>query len=314
MSLVFAGTPEFAVPSLRALHDVGHEIALVITQPDRPAGRGRALTPSPVKSAALSLGLPILQPETFRAPGIADHLRSLDADAFVVVAYGEILRPEILSIPTRGVLNVHASLLPRWRGASPIPAAILAGDTETGVTIMLMDEGLDTGPILTQRSIPIADEDTTATLTPRLAELGAGLLSETLPRWLADDLTALPQDDATATTCRTLRKEDGRIDWRKPADHVSRMVRAYDPWPGAYTALNGETLRIWRARPSAREEAPTPAGTVVFLTEINGEKGFTVQTGDGLLAVLEAQRAGRRRMTSSELLAGMPGLIGSVLG
>jgi methionyl-tRNA formyltransferase len=302
MSLISIGTPDFAVPSLRRLHGDGHEIAAAVTQPDRPAGRGRQPASSPVKEAAIELGIPVLQPPSLRAPEVVEGLRALKPEVMVAVAYGQILRPEVLEIASRGVVNVHPSLLPRWRGASPIAGAILAGDKETGVTIMLMDAGMDSGPILAQRRHPISPEDTTGTLTAVLADAGADLLAETLPRWLAGEIEPVPQDDAGATVTRLVKKEDGAIDWTLAAEEIWRRVRAYDPWPGAYTSLDGENIRIWRARP-LNADYGEPPGTIV-------EAPLGVQTGEGVLAVLEGQRPGRRRMSSDELVRGMPSLFG----
>ncbi len=316
MSIVFIGTPDFAVPSLRRLAADGHVITAVITQPDRPAGRGRHLAPPPVKLAAEELGLPVLQPPTLRDAEPLDAIRALQPEAIVAVAYGQILRQELLDIPPRGVLNVHPSLLPRHRGASPIAGAILAGDDETGVSIMLMDAGMDSGPVLAQRRVPIGPLNTTGTLTTSLAELGAALLAETLARWLAGEIEPQPQDDSQATVTRLIRKEDGAIDWQLSAVEIWRRARAYTPWPGAATALNGEPLLIRRAWPV--EAAPAePPGTVVALPpNVPPEAraaAFAVQTGDGLLAVLELQRAGRRALSSAEFARGVSGLIGQRL-
>lgn len=308
MTLVFFGTPDFAVPSLRRLAVDGHEIAAVVTQPDRPAGRGRRPIPSPVNAAAEELGLLIQQPESLRSAEAVAAIAALKPEVIVAVAYGQILRRPVLDIAPKGVLNVHPSLLPRWRGASPVPAAILAGDTETGVTIMLMDTGMDSGPILSQVRAGIDDQDTAGLLLARLAGQGAELLAETVPRWLSGEITPQPQDDSMATTCPLLHKEDGRLDWTLPARDIWRRVRAYNPWPGTLTALDGETLHIWQASPVDRESGEPP-GTVIATAG-----GFGVQTGAGVLEVLEAQRSGRRSLSASELLRGMPGLIGKRLG
>jgi methionyl-tRNA formyltransferase len=300
------------VPALRRLLADGHEIAAVFTQPDRPAGRGRKPHPPAVKTAAQELGLPVFQPPTLRDREIIERLRSLAPEVMVGVAYGQLIRPEVLAIPPRGILNVHPSLLPRWRGASPVAAAILAGDDETGVTVILMNEGLDAGPILARTARPISPEDTTASLTEALAEDGAALLSGVLPRWLAGEITPQPQDESRATVCRQLRKEDGRIDWARPAVEVWRRVRAYNPWPGAYSALDGETISFWRAWPLDGDSGEPP-GTIVTLSGVPPEAAdaaFAVQCGSGRLTVLEAQRAGRRALSSAELLRGLPGLIG----
>jgi methionyl-tRNA formyltransferase len=321
MSLVFIGTPTFAVPSLHALVRDSHSIASVITQPDRPAGRHNTPRPPPVKAAAIGLGLPVLQPTNLRDSDTLARLRELSPEVIVVVAYGQILRQAVLDIPARGVLNVHPSLLPRWRGASPIPAAILAGDERTGVTIMLMDAGMDSGPILNQTEAPIHDSDTTASLSDTLSQTGAELLAETLPRWLAGDLEPKPQVESQATVCPLLRKEDGAIDWALPAIDIWRRVRAYNPWPGAFASLGGDAVRIWQAAPlDATSSAGT--GTVLALNEpwandlsadIRNHAAFAVQTGRGLLIPLEVQRAGRRILPATEFVRGMPGLIGQRL-
>jgi methionyl-tRNA formyltransferase len=317
MTIVFIGTPEFAVPSLRRLVADGHDVVAVVTQPDRATGRHRSrLTPPPVKEAALELGLTVLQPPTLRDPEAVAQLRALGPEVLVVAAYGQILRPEVLAIPPRGALNVHASLLPKYRGASPIAAAILAGDGETGVSIMLMDAGMDTGPVLAMRSEAISPHDTTGSLTARLAELGSDLLGETLPRWLAGEIEPRPQDESRATVTRLTRKEDGAIDWARAAADIWRQVRACNPWPGAYTSLDGDQITIWRAWPLdfGSEGAP---GTIVALPAEyladTPESAFAVRTGDGLLSVIELQRAGRRAVSSAEFLRGAPGLIGKRL-
>ena len=321
MSIVFIGTPQFAVPSLRRLAAEGYEIATVITQPDRPAGRGRRPRPSPVKLTALELGLPLFQPPTLRDPDALAAVAAIAPEIIVAVAYGQILRQEFLDIPPRGVLNVHPSLLPRYRGPSPIPAAILAGDDETGVSIILMDAGMDSGPILAQRPLRIEPSDTTDSLSQKLAGMAAELLAETLPRWLKDEIAPQPQDAALATRCPLLRKEDGDIDWTRPALHIWRQVRAYNPWPGAQTHVDDQPLQIWQAWPLQGDSGPSP-GTVVALrpeqstqlpTGVDPE-AFAVQTGDGLLAVLSLQRAGRKALSAGEFLRGMPGIVGRRLG
>jgi methionyl-tRNA formyltransferase len=320
MAIVFLGTPAFAVPSLRRLVDEGFEIAAVYTQPDRPAGRGRRPAQPPVKDAALAMGLPVRQPESLRDSTALAELASLHPEVTVGVAYGQILRQEVLEIPPKGVLNIHPSLLPRHRGASPIPAAILAGDRETGVTIILMDPGMDTGPILAQRSLHINDSDTTGALTEKLARVAADLLAETVPRWLRSEIDPQPQDHSLATKAPLLKKEHGAIDWAIPAVDIWRRVRAYNPWPGAYTTVEGRLLHIWEAWPLPGGRAVP--GTVVALSDEQraglppgaDEGAFAVQTGDGLLAVLSAQREGRRRLPAGEFLRGMRDFIGRRLG
>jgi len=321
MAIVFLGTPAFAVPSLRRLVAEGFEIAAVYTQPDRPAGRGRHPAPPPVKTAALELGLDVRQPESLRDPAVLAELAALRPEAGVGAAYGQILRQEVLDIPARGVLNIHPSLLPRHRGASPIPAAILAGDAETGVTIILMDAGMDSGPVLAQRRVPIQDSDTTGILMSGLADVAAGLLAETLPRWLRGEIQPQPQDDSQATKAPLLKKEHGAIDWSLPAVETWRRVRAYNPWPGAYTTIEGALLHVWEAWPLADGGGAAP-GTVVTLTpeqrarlpEGADPEAFGVTTGDGILAVLVAQREGRRALPAGEFLRGMRDFIGRRLG
>jgi len=318
MSIIFIGTPAFAVPSLERLAGAGHDVAAVITQPDRPAGRQRIPRPPPAKLAAQKLGLHVLQPPTLRDTGVLEDLRALSPEVIIVVAYGQILRREVLDIPVRGVLNVHPSLLPRWRGASPIPACILAGDERTGVTIMLMDTGMDSGPILAQEDVPIHDDDTSRSLSDTLAELGADLLVRTLPSWRAAQILPQPQDDSHATTCPLLRKEDGAIDWKLPAIDIWRAVRAYNPWPGAYTSLDGEMLHIWKAWPLTVEPTAAPGAVlelqISWLGELpfntRSEAAFAIQTGSGVLVPLQVQRAGRRVLAAADFLRGMHGLIG----
>jgi methionyl-tRNA formyltransferase len=320
MAIVFFGTPAFAVPSLRRLAAGGIQIAAVYTQPDRPAGRGRHTAPPPLKTTALELGLTVRQPESLRDPAALADLAALAPEAGVGVAYGQILRQEVLDIPPRGVLNVHPSLLPRHRGASPIPAAILAGDDQTGVSVILMDAGMDSGPLLAQRAVPIADTDTTASLMERLAGLAAELLAETLPRWLRGEIEPRPQDESLATKAPLLKKEHGEIDWTLPAVDIWRRVRAYNPWPGAYTLLEGTLLHVWEAWPLPG--GASPPGTVVLLDDAQRDAlppdadrdAFGVATGDGTLAVLVAQREGRRALSAGEFLRGMREFVGRRLG
>jgi methionyl-tRNA formyltransferase len=315
MRVIFMGTPEFAAPSLRLLIERaapgdlapdGIEIAGVFTRVDKPSGRGRQVVPSPVKQLAVEARLLVYQPGPLRRPESLELLTSLAPDLIVVAAFGQILPPEVIHLPARGCLNVHASLLPRHRGASPIAAAILAGDAETGVTIMRMDEGLDTGPILTMRATPIGPDETTGELTARLAEIGAELLGETLPRWLAGEITLTPQDESRATMTRLIRKEDGLLDWTQPAELLARQARACNPWPGAYTFWNGQQLKILRARvvdPGAAG-AERRTGDTHLLPEI----GLTVSCGAGALALAVIQLQGKRAMPASDLLRGYPAL------
>ncbi len=323
--IVFMGSPEFAVPSLRALRAAGHPIVAAYTQPDRPAGRGRRLLPSPIKIAAEELGIPVFQPASLRRAAAIEELRSLGPELVVVAAYGQILRPAVIEIPRHGVLNVHASLQPRHRGAAPIPAAVLAGDAETGVSIMLIDPGLDTGPVLSRRATAIEDVDTTATLTVRLAQLGAELLIESLPGWLGGSLLAEPQDERLATYSPPLLKEAGAIDWSKPAEKLWREVRAYNPWPLSSTVLGagGEQLQVLEAWPlTEAAESTVPAGTVVAIDgrrnelppDKRGMAAFAVTSGEGLLVPLLVRRAGRNATTAADFARGARSLIGMRLG
>ncbi len=312
---VFMGTPEFSVPCLTALLEIARggnpplRVVGVFTQPDRPAGRrGQVMTASPVKVAALRANLPVFQPERLRSQEAVFNLAQLRPDLIVVAAYAQILTLPVLDLPRLGCLNVHASLLPRYRGASPIQAPILDGAESTGVTIMRMDEGLDTGPVLTQVSVPIDPDATAGSLTTMLASEGARLLSATLPRWIAGSIGVEPQDDSQATMTKRLTKEDGRIDWRREARVVERQVRAMSPWPGAYTGTSAGLLKVHRAAvlPAATEGVP---GTLVAHPE-----GPAVITGDGLLVLIEVQPAGRRAMPGSDWLRGARTLLGTVLG
>jgi methionyl-tRNA formyltransferase len=305
--IVFMGTPDFAVPVLHALTQTTHPIVGVFTRRDKPAGRGNQLHPSPIKQLALARGLPIFQPTSLRKPDVIEHLRTLAPDVIIVAAFGLILPPEVLTIPPRGCINTHASLLPRHRGAAPITAAILAGDTETGVTLMQMDEGIDTGPILAQRAVPIDDEDTTATLTEKLANLAAALLIEMLPRILAGDIAPQPQDDSRATFTKMIRKEEGRIDWTRPASEIARRVRAFNPWPSAYTFWNGTQLKILRASASDFKTDAEP-GQVIQL-----QNKIAVATGEGMLVLHEVQLAGKRAMKIEEFVRGQKRFVGNVL-
>jgi len=280
MRILFYGTPAFALPTLRALLD-RHTVVAVVTQPDRPAGRGQRLQPSPVKQLAAARGLPVLQPPRLREPGWAERLRALEPEVAVVVAFGQILPRPILDVPARGSINAHASLLPRYRGAAPIAWAIIRGERETGITTFLMDEGMDTGPTLLRRAIPIGADETAGELAARLAELGAEVLLETLDR--LPTLTPAPQDHAAATLAPRLRKEDGRLDWTRPAGELAARIRAVNPWPGASTTTPVGRLLIWRAR------AVPGTGEPGVLSVRDGLR--CVGTGEGLLQPVEVQPA-----------------------
>ena len=282
-----------------------HELIAVVTQPDRPAGRNRRLKEAPVKRLAAAAGIPIMQPRRLREPEAIAALAGLDADLYVVVAFGQILPQAVLDLPKLGTLNVHASLLPRWRGAAPIQAAIRAGDQESGVTIMLLDAGLDTGPILSCRSVALAPDETGQSLHDRLAPLGADLLSETIARYLAGDIRPQVQDDALATYAPQLSKGDGAIDWTRPAAEIERLARAFRPWPGAFTEWRGKQLRIVAGRVS---EGELPAGQVA---ELNGL--VAIGTGAGVYLPSELQLAGKKPLPVADFVNGYREFLGARL-
>ncbi len=301
MRVVFMGTGAFAIPGLEALVSAGHEVAAVVTQPDRAKGRGQTLAPPPVKPAAERLRLPVLQVRRVREPETQELLRGLRPQLQVVVAFGQILPRSVIEIAPLGTLNVHASLLPRYRGAAPIQWAIACGETETGVTTMLIDEGLDTGPTLLARSLAIGAEETAAELEPRLARLGAELLLESLRGLAEGRLTPRPQDHARATLAPLLKKDDGRIDWARPAQEIACRARGFNPWPGAFTQVGGRLLKVLRA--SALPDAPQAAdpGTVQAVAAA----GVTISCGGGsLLRLVEVQPESRRPMPASAWAAG----------
>ena len=293
---VFMGSPDFALPVLHKLVDL-YPVIGVVTQPDRPAGRGRLLTAPPVKILAQELNLPVIQPHRLREPEALQQLHDWAPELIVVAAFGQILRPEVLDLPPLGCINVHASLLPRWRGAAPIQAAILHGDDQTGITIMCMDPGVDTGPILSQRSIPINSEDTGATLSQRLSELGAGLLIETLPAYVAGDLKPQPQPDSAVTFAPMLKKEDGHLDFSQSALDLARRVRAFNPWPGTFTLWKDQPLKIHRTH--AVDAPPGQYGKAIIC---QGLPAFT--TGSGILVLDELQPAGKNPLPGKVFLQG----------
>ncbi|MBK8987939.1 MAG: methionyl-tRNA formyltransferase [Chloroflexi bacterium] len=307
--IVFMGTPDFSVPGLKVLIQT-QTVVGVVTQPDRPAGRGQQLRPSPVKAVAEAAGIPVYQPKSLRSEEAAAPLRDWQPDLIVVAAFGQILRPHVLDLPPHGCVNVHASLLPRWRGASPIQHALMAGDAETGVCLMRMDPGLDTGPVFTCRATPIGPDDTAVTLHDRLAQLGADLLAEHLAAIIAGRLTATPQDNALATYAPMIQKEDGRLHWTQPAAELDRRIRALTPWPGAYAIWQGQPLKILAARPSAQSAAGAPG--LVFQGEMAGTA--VVATGAGSLQLHTVQLAGKRALDMAEFLRGRPDFIGGQLG
>lgn len=349
LRVVFMGSPAFAVPSLEGLLQAGHDVALVLAQPDRPAGRGRQPTPPPVAAFARERGLALFQPPSLKPPEAFARLREAAPDVIVVAAYGLILRREVLDLPPLGCLNVHASLLPRHRGASPISAAILAGDAETGICLMQMEVGLDTGPVLACRSTPIRQTDETPDLTDRLALLGQALLVEQLPRWAAGEITAQPQDDTRATYAPKITREDARLDWTRPAAELARRVRAYRGWPDAFTTWEGKQVKVLAARADVEQQsamadqgainraptddpvvgarfiaptAPTdaivptsdnPPGRVVLASDGTGERPAVV-TGDGLLLLDSVALEGKRPADSLDFVRGYRAFVGATLG
>lgn len=328
LRIIYMGTPQFAVPALEALIEGatpgvvlpdGYEIATVITRPDKPVGRGQEIIYSPVKQAALAHGIPVWQPGSLKKPENIEALAGYNADLYIVAAFGQILPQAVLDQPRYGTLNIHASLLPRYRGVSPISEAILQGDSETGVTIMLLDAGVDTGPMLLKRSIPLTGEETTGSLTTTLAHVGASALLEALPQWVNGQLTPVPQDETQATHTRMIRKEDGAINWQRPAAVLARMVRAYIPWPTAYTHWRGKQLKIVQAHALEVEpEAPQPGETIApgtaSIREEAGQEVLAIVTSSGLLIVTQLQLEGKRAMPTAEFLRGYPQIVGDVLG
>ena len=298
--IVYMGTPDIAAVILERLIQEPYEIVLAVTQPDRPKGRGHEMAFSPVKETALKHGIPVFQPEKLRNPEAVAEIEKAKPDMIVVAAFGQILPKSVLSLPKYGCINVHASLLPAYRGAAPIQWAILDGQKETGVTIMYMNEGLDTGDILLQKAIPIADDETGGSLHDRLAELGAEALTEALPKILDGSLKPVPQGEMTTPYAKQLTKEIGKLDFTQPAELLERYVRGLNPWPGTYTFLNGKLLKIWKADVT---ELSKDAGEPGSITDINAET-FTFVTADGGLRILELQPEGKRRMKTAEFLRG----------
>ena len=293
--LVFMGSPDFALPILEALASQ-YEVVGVVTQPDRASGRGRELKPPPVKRLAQELNIPVIQPEKLRQPEAMEQLRLWSPDLIVVAAFGQILRKDVLELPPHGCLNVHASLLPRWRGAAPINAAILHGDEETGVTIMKMDVGLDTGPMLSKRSIRLTRDDTAGSVFEKLSHLGAELLLETLPAYLEGSLQPVPQPEEGMTYAPMLRKEEGQLDFTRPAEELERRIRAFNPWPGAFMDFDGSLLKVHRAHVEYGEAEP--GQRLVYRDQP------AVGTGDGILVLNEVQPAGKKPMNGKSFLAG----------
>ena len=311
MRVVFMGTPDFAVPTLRALVSAGQDVVGVFTQPDRPAGRGKNLKPSPIKVVAKELGLPIFQPETIKTVESIQQLKDLAPESIIVVAYGQILSGEILQLPSRGCINVHASLLPAYRGAAPIHWAIMKGETLTGVTTMLMDEGLDTGDMLLKREIVISNESTTGEIHDKLAILGAELLIETLHEMEMGSLIPTPQT-GDSNYAPLLKREHERIEWSRRATDLHDQIRGLNPWPGAFTAFRGENIKVWRSALFTQtdmvleSEKELEVGQII---QVVGD-GLLVQTGEGILRVLEVQPSGKRSMPARDFFNGRHGKVG----
>lgn len=323
LRIIYMGTPPFAVPALEALVrgtppgavlPEGYEIVTVITRPDKPAGRKQEIAYSPVKQAAQAHNLPVWQPGSFKKAENQRALAAYQADLFIVAAFGQILPQAVLDMPRYGTLNIHASLLPKYRGSSPISEAILQGERETGVTIMLLDAGIDTGPMLLRRQIPLSENETTASLTPKLADLGASTLLEALPLWVQGQLVPQPQDHEQASHTRMLKKEDGRIDWSRPAEVLARQVRAYIPWPNAYTTWRGKLLKILSAYPQSSLPGAIQPGKVLLETQSGAaQKVLRIAAGQGSLLVERVQLEGKKAMSVDEFVRGYAGIAGEIL-
>jgi len=306
---VFMGTPEFAVPSLEALLKSEHEVVGVVTQPDRPKGRGQTITSPPVKVIAERAGIPLLQPLKIRTPEFIESLTAWKPDLIAVTAFGRILPSTILNLPPRGCINVHGSLLPKYRGAAPVQWAVINGDTETGITTMIMDEGMDTGPMLLQEKLAIVPDDTAGTLASRLAALGGRLLIQTIELLQDDRLMPRQKNNAEATMAPLLKKEDGQIDWTMSAQSLANRVRGLSPWPGAYTFLNQDRWNIWKAA-AIEKDAHDKPGTIVSVTK----ESIQVATGNGVLEILEIQTANSKRLPVGQFLTGHRIIPGVLLG
>lgn len=322
MKIVYMGTPDFAVGALMALIEAGHQVAAVVTQPDKPKGRGKGVQMTPVKSCALRYDIPVFQPVKVRAPEAVETLRGYGADVFVIAAFGQILSEELLTLPRYGCINIHASLLPKYRGSAPIQRVILEGEKETGVTIMQMDKGIDTGDMLLQSVVPIAEKETGDSLHDKLAQEGAKLIVEALRKLEAGELVPKKQNDEESCYAKMLEKSMGKIDWERSAVQIERLVRGLNSWPSAYTSFHGKTLKVWEsdavrgtAEPGEGQgavletEKAAPPGTVAAVEK----DAFYVQTGDGLLKVTEVQLEGKKRMEVRAFLLGCPMKAGEVL-
>lgn len=308
MRIIFMGTPDFSVGTLEALVEAGHDVCLVVTQPDKPKGRGKEMQFTPVKEAAVKHGIPVFQPRRVREPECVEELRKYNADVCVVIAFGQILPKEILELTPYGCMNVHASLLPAYRGAAPIQWALISGEKVTGITTMQMDEGLDTGDMLLKVEVPITNEDTGETLHDKMAEAGAKLAVETLAQMEKGLLKPEKQGETTTPYAKMLKKEMGNIDWTKPADEIERLVRGMNSWPSAYTKWENNVMKIWRAAVEEKDTQAAP-GTIVEVTK----DSFSVQTGKGLLVVKELQIPGKKRMDAGAFLRGYQIAEGTVL-
>lgn len=307
MRIVYMGTPEIAAVILRRLLEAKYEVVLAVTQPDRPKGRGKVLAQSPVKELAVAWGVPVFQPEKVRLPEAVQVIREAEPDMIVVAAFGQILSKELLSLPRLGCVNVHASLLPKYRGAAPIQWAILDGEKETGVSIMAMDEGVDTGAVYSRRVVPISETETGGSLHDKLAEAGASALLEALPKIADGTLRAVPQGEMTTPYAKQLKKETGRLDFTRSAAELERRIRGLNPWPSAYSYLNGKQCKLWKAEAAPGDGEP---GTI---TEV-GRDSFSVQTGDGRLVILELQLEGKPRMKTEDFLRGNRITVGQRFG
>ena len=299
MKVIYMGTPDFSVGALEAIIKAGHEVVLVVTQPDKPKGRGKAMQASPVKECALSHGLEVFQPTKIRESENVEYLRKFDADIFVVAAFGQILPKSILDMPKYGCVNIHASLLPKYRGAAPIQWAVINGDEVTGVTTMLMNEGIDTGDMIAKKQVRLAEDETGGSLFDRLAETGAELIVETMKMLEEGTAEFTHQNSEEATHTSMISKELGSIDWSKPAAEIERLIRGLNPWPSAYTRLNGKTFKIWKAQVAEGSSSDKP-GTIIKI----GKNELLVQTGEGALSLTEVQLEGKKRMDVGSFLRG----------
>ena len=310
MKIIFMGTPDYAAAALEALLEAGHEVTAVVTQPDRAKGRSGQVQCTPVKECAVRHGIAVLQPVRVKAPEAVEELKKYEADVYVVAAFGQILSKEILALPRFGCVNIHASLLPKYRGAAPINQCIIDGEQETGVTIMQMDAGIDTGDILTQKKVIIEDKETAETLFDKLSQAGAGPIGETLPMLERGEITPVKQDESLAGYVKMMDKSRGKIDWTSDAASIERLVRGLNPWPSAYTSCQGKTVKIWRSDAVAAVEAAQQPGTIVSV----GKDFFDVACGSGNLRIYELQLEGKKRMDTKSFLLGNPWRAGMLLG